>query len=361
MQAIPVQVTAEQLLRNDYQQQAVSHCYLFSGPAGTGKTQMALSFAQWLNCLHPLPHQACGQCRSCLKIAQFSHPDVLFYFPESTQPDRIKILEERKANPFSNLVPDFNAKYKFALIKDIIHQITMELHEGNYKIVILAQAERLNRESANALLKNLEEPPSQTIFILTSDEPLNLLPTIKSRSRKIPFYAIDPHQISEFIKQNSIAVSIPYDLFLDLTQGSIGRIYQLLQFNLPPLDQFCQQILQSFSNPRFQKASALAEQFLVLSDEEKEIVIDGLLFYISRNLRNQLLPAEQKIDRFPLPEVLSYGPTAEKLLFILDRMKYLIRRNFNLSLIFINILINLDRLDDLQRIVTESTGTNPTF
>ncbi|MBP7461981.1 MAG: DNA polymerase III subunit delta' [Candidatus Delongbacteria bacterium] len=361
MNRIPGQEIVDLTLRHDVQQQSISHCYLFTGPSGTGKTQTALAFAQWLNCLSPLPEGACGICRSCLKSAQFSHPDLLFYFPESTHTDRFEILSERIANPFSNLIPDFNANYKIAQIKEIIHQINMGLHEGQFKIVILAQAERMNRESANALLKSLEEPPSRTVFILTSDEPLKLLPTIKSRSRIIQFHPLNPQQITDYIHHQTIPIPISLPLMVELTRGSIGRIDRLRQFDLVQLERFCRQIIQSYSTPRYTQAVILADQFLKLSDEEKEIVIDMLMFYISRNLHRQLLPPDEKQELFSFPLVLNDDEVSEKLLFILDRMKYLIRRNFNLSLIFTTILINIDKLDDIQRLVTESSGSGSTF
>ncbi len=132
----------------------ISHFYLFIGPPGVGKGIMAKEFAIALNC--DRGDDLCGK-----KIQDNIHPDV-------------KIIKEEK-------------NIKISQIKDIEEEVNLSLLEGFKKVVIIEDAERLTLEAANALLKTLEEPPENTVFILTASYPSLLLKTVVSRAQVVKF------------------------------------------------------------------------------------------------------------------------------------------------------------------------------
>lgn len=142
------------------------HALLLGGRAGTGKRRFAESLSGYLLCTDRLADTACGNCRSCRLFQAGSHPDLIIISPN---PDATVISVDE--------------------IRDSLELIGLTRQYGNYKIIIIQPAEAMNRNASNALLKTLEEPTAGTIFILVSDQPASLLPTIRSRCQHI---ALDP-------------------------------------------------------------------------------------------------------------------------------------------------------------------------
>lgn len=135
-----------------------AHAYLLHGPAGSGKRQMAELFARFLLCKQPQAAQACGQCRSCKLYAADTHPDMLRVEPE--EPGKGILI---------------------AYVRELVASIQQTAQQGGRQVVILEPAEVMTLESANALLKSLEEPSAGTVFLLITHQLSFLLPTIKSR------------------------------------------------------------------------------------------------------------------------------------------------------------------------------------
>ena len=142
------------------------HALLLSGHAGTGKALFAEALAAYLLCAQPVEGQACGCCKGCHLRMAGSHPDIIRVEPESKsrviKVDQIRALKE------------FCAK-------------TSQL--SGYKVIILRPADALNISAANALLKDLEEPRPNTVFILVSDQPSQIVATIRSRCHQLTLSA----------------------------------------------------------------------------------------------------------------------------------------------------------------------------
>ena len=138
----------------------IAHAYLLAGPSGVGKRQLALTMAAGLLCQSPEAGLACGRCRSCrLRIAG-SHPDWRLVEPEAQ-----------------------GGVLKIDAIRDLIDYSHLTSQYGDHRVVILHPAEAMNRASANALLKTLEEPPPGVVLILVSHDMAGLPVTIRSRCR----------------------------------------------------------------------------------------------------------------------------------------------------------------------------------
>jgi DNA polymerase III subunit delta' len=141
----------------------VHHAYLFTGPPGAGKRDAALALASALNCLEA-PGEGCDRCAACDRIAQGLHPDVVTMAREGA----------------AQIVP-------IETVRDVITRTALPPHEARVRVFIVDEANALQGAAANAMLKTLEEPPRNTMFILSTMAPDQLLPTIRSRCQRVSF------------------------------------------------------------------------------------------------------------------------------------------------------------------------------
>ena len=147
-------------LMNALKENKIAHAYLFCGPRGTGKTSMARLFAKSLNCEHGFGSQ-CNECPNCLAVKEGSHPDII------------------EMDAASNRGIDD--------IRDLVSKVKYSPSLGKYKVYIIDEVHMMTTEAFNALLKTLEEPPSNVVFILATTEPYKLMPTILSRVQRYDF------------------------------------------------------------------------------------------------------------------------------------------------------------------------------
>ena len=207
------QPKAKQFLANAFQRRKTSHAYLFRGPAGVGKKTCAQAFAALLNCSAPVGDEVCGRCLACLKYASGNHPDLLHIEPQGTG-TAIKIEQIRELKK-TLTYPPFEARFRVVLIKDI--HLTMR-----------------RKEVTNSLLKTLEEPPADTVFILTGDEAGDILPTILSRCQIVSFHALPYDLVTRALLQDNMELETAEALSA-IAEGSLGRARLLFAEELLPL------------------------------------------------------------------------------------------------------------------------------
>jgi DNA polymerase-3 subunit delta' len=170
--------------------------YLFHGPRGIGKMLIATEFAKALTCAAARGIDACGTCVSCRKIDGRNHPDVFFIAPDGEQ---IKIDQ----------------------IRELKESVQFHPLEADLKIIIIDDADRMNESAENCLLKILEEPPDATHFMLVSSSPHSLLPTIRSRCQKLPFFPLSDEEVMGLLGSKGI----PRETALRMARfagGSVG-------------------------------------------------------------------------------------------------------------------------------------------
>jgi DNA polymerase-3 subunit delta' len=188
-------------LRKALKSGRLSHAYLFSGPEGVGKRTAALGFAAALNCAGEEP-DGCGVCPSCLKIAHSCHPDVQVVEPSGSS---LKIDQIRGLQKNVNLSP----------------------MEGRYKVAVVNDADRLTVAAANSILKVLEEPPGQTVFVLiTANEPA-ISATVVSRCRRIVFRPLSREVLRGML--SGLAPEDRLETAISLADGSVSRARLLLE------------------------------------------------------------------------------------------------------------------------------------
>ena len=168
------------------------HAILFYGQQGIGKLTFAEQFAKSLLCENIAPDgYACGQCASCVWFDKYSHPDYRRLRPDVLEDEDAAMSEdvdseEPVEEKFSSKSKKSKSKViRVAQVRELADFTNLSTHRHGRRVVLLYPAETLNTESANALLKTLEEPHPETIYLLVSSEPESLLPTILSRCRKI--------------------------------------------------------------------------------------------------------------------------------------------------------------------------------
>lgn len=204
----------------------IPHALLFAGDEGVGKMLTAVNFAKTLNCQkeaggglfadHEITDSdspgieqidACDECPSCRKTDKHSHPDVFVISPEGA-----------------------GRQINVAAIRNLGESLSFKPFEGNWKVAIIDDADRLNQSSANAFLQTLEEPSGQSILILVSSRPDMLLPTIRSRCHRINFSPLPLDKMSSLLKQRFENLSFDQTMLLSTLSG--GRLGYALHEDL---------------------------------------------------------------------------------------------------------------------------------
>lgn len=208
------QEEAKKRLRQEVAEGRIPHAQLFCGPAGAGKLPLALAYARYLSCPHRTAQDACGVCPSCVKWEKLVHPDVHFVFPivrnakakKEVCDDYIvawrRLLTGSTYFGLNHWLDEMDAENGQPLIyakesDEITRKLSLKSSEGGYKIALIWLPEKLHEVCANKLLKLLEEPPAQTLFLLVSEAPEMLLTTIISRTQRFNVPCINETEITQ--------------------------------------------------------------------------------------------------------------------------------------------------------------------
>ena len=205
----------------------IAHAQLFTSTQGGGGYPMALAYATYIMCKNPSATDACGVCSECYKMNKLEHPDCHMVFPvndaktqSDNPPTSDKYIKQWREFIVGNggyfSVAQWYGKLAIENKQGIIRReeaaqlyakLSLKSYEGGYKIAIVYLPELFKNEAANALLKIIEEPPAKTLFILVSENPDNIITTIKSRAQYISMRAVDDNVIA----QNLIARNLVSD------------------------------------------------------------------------------------------------------------------------------------------------------
>ncbi|WP_299883633.1 DNA polymerase III subunit delta' [uncultured Lacinutrix sp.] len=198
----------------------IPHAQLFVGPEGSGTLPMAIAYAQYILCSN-VNGENTGENTACnLKFNNFSHPDLHFAFPVTTN-DKVKrhpvssyFLEEWRElltkQPYGNLfdwykllgVDNKQGQIGVDEAHDIVKSLTLKSYEGGYKVMLIWMAEKMNTQAANKLLKLIEEPPNKTVFILITEDEESIINTIRSRCQVLHFPPLAEQEIKKALVKN---------------------------------------------------------------------------------------------------------------------------------------------------------------
>ncbi|UUZ91654.1 DNA polymerase III subunit delta' [Paenibacillus sp. P25] len=201
--AIEGQDRVKRILQNSLREDKVSHAYIFTGPSGTGRRAMAKAFAQAVYC-KVLADDACGECLDCRKVEHGNHPDLYFIQPDG-------------------------ATIKIEQIRELQKQFAYRASASGVKMYIVQDADKMTVQAANSLLKFLEEPTSQVVAVLITDNGNALLPTIRSRAQWVPFMPLSKARMTaELLKEGHPAALV--QVAVQLAAGT-GAARELIQGN----------------------------------------------------------------------------------------------------------------------------------
>jgi DNA polymerase-3 subunit delta' len=221
----PWQTEQWQQLTQSKLQNRLPHALLLTGAAGIGKKQFAITFAHTVLCEKPdASGTTCQTCHACHLVQAQTHSDFLIIEPE--QGSQIIKIDQ---------------------VRDIIHLVNETPLHGGYRVIIIHPANAMNTNAANALLKTLEEPAANTLFILISDHSTRLPATISSRCQKIIFHKPATETALTWLKSECSDSSVDVNLLLKLTEGSPLKAKEILTNDLLKLREELHQGLQKLS------------------------------------------------------------------------------------------------------------------
>lgn len=190
--------TIIEVLRRTIRSGKMAHSYIFEGISGIGRRKTAMAFIQALYC-EQKSDNGCGKCSSCRKIFGGNHPDIHILEP---LPDKRDIAIDQ--------------------VREFQRELNLRPYEAPRKACLIEPADKMNANSANSLLKTLEEPPGNALIILLTENANILLPTIRSRCQLLHFSPLSPENICLLLKRHNIA-SDKAEILAVMSEGSIER------------------------------------------------------------------------------------------------------------------------------------------
>ena len=276
-------------LVSSFNNNKVSHAYIFSGPTGIGKKQVAIEFSKLLNCLNSTKSISSNtnsyecDCISCNKIDKHNHPDVFVFTYEDS--NIIKVDDIRK---------------------DIEEMIHLKSFEGKSKVVILNDAERMNVYAQNALLKTLEEPPPFSILILITENAHMLLNTIRSRCLTINFSPLLESEIINHLTSNRKIDLSDAEIIAKYSYGIMAKAINFDSENISKKKLIIEGLLDiDINSPTslFDYAESIMDKYSKGNEEELKLYFETVLYWL-RDLLYIKIGLESKIpDIFDLASI----------------------------------------------------------
>ncbi|WP_371325447.1 DNA polymerase III subunit delta' [Dechloromonas sp. ZY10] len=267
------------------------HALLLVGQRGIGKFALARHFAASLLCEKPQADgRACGQCLACNWFAQGNHPDFRLLQPEA-------LAEEGEADDNKESKKKPSQQITIEQIRGLDEFLNVGTHRGGLRVVLVHPTEAMNRNSANALLKTLEEPAPSTLFLMVSSEPNRLLPTIRSRCQAIPVPLPSSALAERLLSEAGLAEA---ERWLALAGGAPLLASELAASGQGAwLDQLCRRL----SNARELDPLAAAGEFdKAIKDAKGKLLLKQIVEALQKWLIDLTLAANDLPVRYFLPQ-----------------------------------------------------------
>ncbi|MBQ7946471.1 MAG: DNA polymerase III subunit delta [Bacteroidales bacterium] len=261
------------------QENKIPHALLLAGPEGVGKLGLAIAFARYLCCTDRGEHDACGKCPSCQKFNKLAHPDLHFTFPiYKASPDsvcdhfmktwRTQIQSDVYFNfhQWMDVIGAGNTQGQIYEKEsgEILRKLSLKSYESDYKVMIIWLPEKMNQNCSNKLLKIIEEPPQNTIFILVCENTDQLIGTIYSRSQLMQVKRIALPDLQDATRKHYPQLSENQALsFARLSEGSWIKLRNLISSSQESqfmLDQFVRCMRGAYTIANFSPAKKVEKQ-----------------------------------------------------------------------------------------------------
>lgn len=320
---IPGNEEAKVKLREFARSGRIPHAILLEGPEGIGKHALARAFLQYVSCSNRTDDDSCGICASCRQHTAMQHIDTIYSFPyikpssnkTYTSEDYLReFIEFVNQSPYMDEtiwleklgMPNTKPIIYVDEASRLIRALSFAPHTSRYKGVIMWQADKLNEQSANKLLKLIEEPPGEAIIIMTSNEPMKILPTIYSRVQRIKVIRHSDDEIASFMTEEGNLDTITANGLAPLAQGCFLEAIRLLE-NRNDAERYLDLFISLMRLAYQRDIVSLKEWANKLGSEKRDNIVD-FLEYMARMLRenfianihspvlNLMMPAEEKFS-----------------------------------------------------------------
>lgn len=359
----------------------LGHALLFLGKEGSGSLQIAIALAQYLVCERNKPdttskenslfgeldhprtehlNDSCGICQSCTKASAHIHPDIHYSFPTINKTDKPKssdfITEWRSflsQTPFGNSydwLQSIGAENKQGNItvyecEDILHKLNLKSFESGYKILIQWMPEYLG-QIGNKLLKMIEEPPANTLFILVAEDESKIISTILSRTQLVKINRLEIVDVEKWLISKQDVSKQKAAFIASLSQGNLREAYQILHNS----DEDWQELLREWLNAILKNGPAAqikwVDEISKLGREKQKQFIGYFVHLLATAIHQNFLGKSdgsdeeeidfaQRINKLALPEQL------EAIVNELDKASYYIERNANAKILFMALTLKI--------------------
>jgi DNA polymerase-3 subunit delta' len=362
------QEATKQRLINSVNENRVSHAQLFLGPEGSGSLALAVAYAQYLSCEDKQPDDSCGVCSSCRKYQKFMHPDLHFSYPffaKHKDDTALTYIEQWRdaftANPYLSLdiwrgyleAENKQANINIAECHQIIKKLSFKPFESAYKILILWLPEYLDKEG-NALLKVIEEPQPNTLFLLVAQNQDQILNTILSRTQliKVPclnYEEIKEHLINSHNQTETAASEIAY-----LSNGNMTEALSMLQQDTKSYHTlFVQWLRLCFSNKGLEVLGFVDQTSKMGRENQKNFLRYGISFIreccLLRSGAERIVKLpEQELETAKKMSAVMNIPQAQTIINELEKAHYHIERNANPKILFLDVSLQIIKILNLK-------------
>ncbi|WP_231458515.1 hypothetical protein [Pedobacter sp. Leaf132] len=365
----------KQQLTQTVKENRISHAQLFLSPQGAGAVPLAIAYAQYINCLDRTEQDSCGLCGNCRKYERLIHPDLHFSYPffaSASIKTAVDVLEEWRSMVLSDAYFDMDVwrskldagnkqpNIPISECHDIIKKLSYKAFEAETKVLIMWLPEYLDK-AGNALLKLIEEPPANTLFILIAQNQEQILTTILSRTQIIKIPKLTNHEVSNYLLQNTSVSenqAIDYAFLADgnlieakalaadtqndssgifaswLRNGYSNKVPDLIEFT----DEAAKWGRENQKNFLKYGINYLRECCLIISGAEALVKLPPLTLETAKKLSTLVLTL----------------PMAEAIIAELEKAHYHIERNANPKILFLDVSLQLVKII---RFKTLPTGT----
>ena len=350
----------------------IANAYLFQGPQGCGKEWAAIEFARSLNCLQK-EKSSCYSCESCIKFSTLQHPDLSITVPlpsiknhskesnviDSLTKDDYELLinsiNKKSKDPFFKIKIPKSQRILINSIRDIKKKIYLKSDSNYIKVFIIFDAHLLSiggGESANALLKILEEPPNNSVFILSTDYGHKLLPTIISRCQSLNFSKIQLENAEKLLINMGLKKSSAHEI-ASFSDGNMHFANRLIGYSVDSLigksEKFVYQITKLSNN----SWKSFIDDFSILAYRKPDefylnFYLIQIWFYYAYRIRNGVSLASSAMGVFEkkIKEFNSRYPNANfsEINIEIEKVIISLSQNLNINLMLVNFLISIQTL-----------------
>lgn len=279
----------------------VSHAQLFTGAAGQGSLALAVAYFQYLCCRHRHDGDSCGECPDCRQIAALAHPDLHLVFPVNKQGKKsgekmfsdeflplFRALFEERGGYFAprewyerlDLGKTLKGMISAAEADEMIRKLSFKSFEADYKAMLIWLPETMNEEAANKILKILEEPWEKTLFLLVTEQPTRLLPTILSRTQEVTVGRIEKEVLARIATNEGVSDPLQARNMARLSDGNLLELRHLLtgesdQQRKENFDLFCALMRLSYNDKHLELITWAEEVAQLPREQQRSFLRDA--------------------------------------------------------------------------------------